>query len=50
VDGEEIAIEEIAGTPRVPVAIEADLKLPNALGPETHAYQTMAVHLYMKRV
>lgn len=50
VEGEEIAIDEAAGTPRVPVAIEADLTLPNALGPETHAYQTMAVHLYMKRV
>lgn len=50
VEEEEIAIDEAAGTPRVPVAIEADLTLPNALGPETHAYQTMAVHLYMKRV
>lgn len=46
-EGEEIASD--AGTPRTPAAVEADLKLPNALGPETHAYQTMAVHLYMRR-
>jgi 16S rRNA (guanine(966)-N(2))-methyltransferase RsmD len=28
---------------------DADLTLPNARGPETHDYRTMAVHLYMKR-
>ncbi len=32
-----------------PVWIEVDLKLPNAKGPETHAYHSMAVHLYMKK-
>jgi 16S rRNA (guanine966-N2)-methyltransferase len=28
---------------------DADLTMPNALGPETHAYHSMAVHLYMRR-
>jgi len=28
--------------------VEADLKVPNTLGPETHVYGTMAVHLYAK--
>jgi 16S rRNA (guanine(966)-N(2))-methyltransferase RsmD len=29
--------------------VEADLTLPNAVGPETHNYQTMAIHLYARR-
>lgn len=29
--------------------IDVDLKLPNALGPETHIYTTMAIHLYGKK-
>ncbi len=29
---------------------DAVLTLPNARGPETHAYHTMAVHLYMRRM
>lgn len=32
-----------------PVWIDVDLKLPNAVGPETHAYHSMAVHLYMRK-
>lgn len=28
---------------------DADLRLPNAVGPETHVYGTMAVHLYMRK-
>lgn len=28
---------------------DVDLSIPNALGPETHKYGTMAVHLYMKK-
>jgi hypothetical protein len=29
--------------------IEVDLTLPNAIGPETHTYTTMAVHLYTRK-
>ncbi len=29
--------------------VEADLRLPNAIGPETHDYQTMAIHLYARK-
>jgi hypothetical protein len=29
---------------------DAILTLPNARGPETHEYHTMAVHLYMRRM
>jgi 16S rRNA (guanine(966)-N(2))-methyltransferase RsmD len=32
-----------------PRSVKADLTLPNAKGPETHAYGSMAVHLYMKK-
>ena len=28
----------------------ADLSLAGAIGPETHEYQTMALHLYMRKV
>ena len=28
---------------------EVDLRLPNAAGPETHPYASMAVHLYMRK-
>ncbi len=31
-----------------PQPIDADLTIPGALGPETHAYKTTAVHLYMR--
>lgn len=34
----------------VPVTrVDADLSIPNAVGPETHLYHTMAVHLYARR-
>jgi 16S rRNA (guanine(966)-N(2))-methyltransferase RsmD len=29
--------------------VPADLSLPNAVGPETHAYHSTALHLYMKK-
>jgi hypothetical protein len=29
--------------------VDADLTLPNAVGPETHLYHGMAIHLYAKR-
>ena len=29
--------------------VPADLHLPNAVGPETHTYKTMALHLYAKK-
>lgn len=28
--------------------VDVDLKVPGALGPETHPYSTMAIHLYMR--
>ena len=28
---------------------DVDLKLPNAVGPETHPYASMAVHMYMRK-
>jgi 16S rRNA (guanine966-N2)-methyltransferase len=31
------------------VYIQADLRVPNAIGPETHEYTGMAIHLYGKR-
>ncbi|MFN0132994.1 MAG: RsmD family RNA methyltransferase [Phycisphaerales bacterium] len=37
-----------AATPASP-PVEADLTLPNALGPESHAYHSMAIHLYMRK-
>ena len=37
-----------AGTTKT-IHLDVDLTLPNALGPETHIYGTMAVHLYMKK-
>jgi 16S rRNA (guanine966-N2)-methyltransferase len=44
----EVAAGEDADT-GVPSGVKADLTLANAKGPETHAYGSMAVHLYMKR-
>ena len=38
-------VEEI----QVPGSVRAEMGLPNAKGPETHAYGSMAVHLYMKK-
>lgn len=35
--------------PALPPPIPADLTLPTALGPETHLYQSMAIHLYMRK-
>jgi 16S rRNA (guanine966-N2)-methyltransferase len=32
-----------------PMSVRADLTIPNAKGPETHLYGSMAVHLYMKK-
>lgn len=41
---------EAEPSPRPKVERRAmDLHLPNALGPETHAYHSMAVHLYTRR-
>jgi hypothetical protein len=45
-------LEEMAGlSPTVAKAVwtDVDLHLPNAAGPETHAYANMAVHLYMRK-
>lgn len=48
--------QEVGEGPENPIQIAAkevwldvDLTLPNARGPETHAYHNMAVHLYMKK-
>jgi 16S rRNA (guanine(966)-N(2))-methyltransferase RsmD len=32
-----------------PTLIAADLRLPNARGPETHVYHAMAIHFYMRK-
>lgn len=37
------------GQPARPPLIQGDLSIPGAIGPETHAYAGMAVHLYMKQ-
>jgi len=45
-------LEEMAeASPTVAQAVwtDVDLRLPNAQGPETHAYANMAVHLYMRK-
>lgn len=42
------AAGELDGGPPAP-STRADLTRPNAKGPETHVYGSMAVHLYMKR-
>ncbi len=34
--------------PQAPRPLRPDLTIPGALGPETHIYGTMAVHLYMR--
>jgi 16S rRNA (guanine966-N2)-methyltransferase len=43
---------ELAGDdddlPQAPRVLRPDLAIPGALGPETHIYGTMAVHLYMR--
>ncbi|MBI1190204.1 MAG: hypothetical protein GC200_05920 [Tepidisphaera sp.] len=39
----------LAGQTPHPPREKPDLTLPNALGPETHEYQSMAVHLYMRK-
>jgi hypothetical protein len=48
---EPLAAAEGSGEPAAakPVRVQADLALPNALGPESHVYHTMAVHLYMRK-
>ena len=36
-------------TPPPPrVRVDVDLNVPGALGPETHVYGSMAIHLYMR--
>ncbi|MBL8963668.1 MAG: RsmD family RNA methyltransferase [Phycisphaeraceae bacterium] len=42
---EELALREAAQRPK-PLRITPELSIPGAIGPETHAYGTMAVHLY----
>ncbi|MDX9912718.1 MAG: RsmD family RNA methyltransferase [Phycisphaerales bacterium] len=44
--GEDTAGHEAHG-PRI-VSTPVDLKIPGAIGPETHEYGSMAVHLYMR--
>lgn len=39
---------QVPQTPKLNL-VPADLTLPNARGPETHVYQSMAIHLYMRR-
>lgn len=54
---EEIEAAMAGQAPEAPAAVEAakpeykvaDMTLANAVGPETHEYRGMAVHLYMKR-
>ncbi|MFG0259563.1 MAG: RsmD family RNA methyltransferase [Phycisphaerales bacterium JB041] len=41
-------IELDAAAPPAKKRVDVDLKLPGALGPETHEYGTMAIHLYMR--
>jgi 16S rRNA (guanine(966)-N(2))-methyltransferase RsmD len=35
--------------PSLPPPVLANLSLPTALGPETHIYHSMAIHLYMRK-
>ena len=46
----EAEILDLDDEPAVPPKkrVDVDLKLPGALGPETHVYGTMAIHLYMR--
>lgn len=48
-DAEESVAQPEPEAPR-PQPVPADLTLPNAVGPETHEYKTMALHLYARRV
>ncbi len=48
-DGEIFEEIDLGEAPAAPPRIEADMKLPNADGPETHVYHGMAVHLYMRK-
>ena len=48
-DEESDAIAQQPPTVAKPNWVEVDLTLPNAQGPETHAYHNMAVHLYMRK-
>lgn len=43
------ATTDPAGEAPKPERKSVELTLPNATGPETHAYHSMAVHLYMKK-
>jgi 16S rRNA (guanine966-N2)-methyltransferase len=45
----EKALEEAGVVVPKPTVVDADLTLPRALGPETHVYHTMAVHLYARK-
>jgi 16S rRNA (guanine(966)-N(2))-methyltransferase RsmD len=46
---EKLAEIEIAAAPKPRPGVPVDLALPNAVGPETHVYHSMAVHLYMRK-
>lgn len=46
------ALEEAEAAPKPPERIphhDVDLRLPNAVGPETHVYRHTALHFYMRR-
>ena len=45
---EEAEALEDDDAPVVPKVTRPDLSIPGAIGPETHIYGTMAVHLYMR--
>lgn len=44
----ERALREAGVVGPQPTLVDVDLALPRALGPETHVYHTMAVHLYAR--
>lgn len=47
-DGATAEAADVVQAP-APTYVDADLSLPNAVGPETHIYHSMAIHLYMRR-
>lgn len=47
-EGEEGQGGRRSGGPDAPERVDVDLAVPGAIGPETHVYSTMAVHLYMR--
>jgi 16S rRNA (guanine966-N2)-methyltransferase len=50
VDGDEVEGNAVPGHASVPAINRqrADMKIPGAVGPETHTYHQMGVHLYMR--